>query len=210
MSFKDVLNALGVGLKPTHKLVLVVIASFANHKTGRCNPKIRTIAKCASMSVRNVYRILRPLEEGGHLIIKRNYKGRVRAPSGYIVVGLAGKSAGNADPRVEGQLRTQASSGIRGHDPIGRTNNHNLNQAYKKIDRESLRARSTHCGPEHTRDQACQVELARRLDPRLGWEMLMESEDQLDRLAIKIKLGTITATDLERVRQTYWLKVGKR
>jgi hypothetical protein len=47
MSFKDVLKALGGGLKPTHKLVLVVIASFANHKTGRCNPKVSTIAKAA-------------------------------------------------------------------------------------------------------------------------------------------------------------------
>jgi hypothetical protein len=58
MSFNDVLKALGTGLKPTHKLVLVVIASFANHKTGRCNPKVRTIAKAASMSARNVHRIL--------------------------------------------------------------------------------------------------------------------------------------------------------
>jgi hypothetical protein len=211
MSFKDVLKALGAGLRPTHKLVLVVIASFANHKTGRCNPKVRTIAKAASMSARNVHRILRPLEEGGHLIIRRNFKGNERLPSSYIVVGLVSNGAGGADLHLEGQHKTQASSDMRGYDPIGRTNNHNLNQAiYKQIDRNIMSSRPTKCGPEHSRDQACQVELARRLDPKLGWEMLMQSEDQLGKLTAKVKLGTITAADLEQVRQRYRLKVDKR
>jgi hypothetical protein len=211
MSFKDVLKALGAGLKPTHKLVLVVIASFANHKTGRCNPKICTIAKGASMSVRNVHRILRPLEEGGHLIVRRNFKGKVRLPSSYIVVGLVSNNAGVLNHQAKSQHESQASSDMRGHDPIGRTNNHNLNQAiHKQIDRSITRPLRTKCGPEHNRDQACQVELARRLDPRLGWEMLMESADQLGILCAKVRLGTITAADLEQVRQTFRLKVAQR
>ena len=200
MSFKDVLKALGAGLKPTHKLVLVVIASFANHKTGRCNPKIRTIAKAASMSVRNVHRILGPLEGGGHLIIKRNFRGNARLPSSYIVVGLASKNA----PAVESE---HTSTDIRGHDTSGRTNNHNLNQViYRHADRKVASSPRTKCGPQHSSDQACQVELARRLDPALGWEMLMESEDQLGILCAKVRLGTITATELEKVRQTFRLK----
>jgi hypothetical protein len=209
MSFKDVLKALGAGLKPTHKLVLVVIASFANHKTGRCNPKICTIAKGASMSARNVHRILRPLEEGGHLIIKRNFEGKGRLPSSYTVVELA-NSPGARDPQRASQLKNEAARVIRGHDPVGRTNNHNLNQAiYIHADRNIVRSLRTKCGPEHGRDQACQVELARRLDPRLGWEMLMESEDQLGILCAKVRLGTITAADLEQVRQTFRLKAAK-
>jgi DNA-binding MarR family transcriptional regulator len=200
VSFKDVLKALGAGLKPTHKLVLVVIASFANHKTGRCNPKIRTIAKAASMSARNVHRILGPLEEGGHLVIKRSFRGNARLPSSYIVVGMVSKNALAAESK-------RTSTDIRGYDTSGRTNNHNLNQAiYKQTDRNIRRSLRTKCGPEHSSDQASQVELARRLDPKLGWEMLMESEDQLGILCAKVRLGTITATDLEQVRQTFRLK----
>jgi hypothetical protein len=191
MSFKAVLFALETKLEPVHKLVLVALASFTNHKTGRCDPKIRLVARYASVSVRTVHRIFRELEAAGVIITVNNFRGKALLPSSYIIPGASPKSA---------------MTDTRGYDTVGRTDNHNLNQDINKRRIRGKTTRASAVGPENARDQACQVELARRLHRTLGWEMLMESEDQVDRLSAKLKLGTITATDLEEARQRYWLK----
>jgi hypothetical protein len=192
MSFQAVLYALETKLEPVAKLVLVSIASFANHKTGRCDPKISTVARYASVSVRTVHRILRTLENDRVIVTINNFQGKARLPSSYIIPGVFPKKTLASDTRA--------------CDTGDRTNNHNLNQAINKPITRKLAQSAPTVGPEHARDQACQVELARRLDPKLGWEMLMEAEDHLGRLSAKLKLGKITASDLEEVRQRYWLK----
>jgi|SRR3981081_3611346 hypothetical protein len=194
MSFAAVLHALQTKLEPVPKLVLVAIASFANHETGRCDPKIRTVAKYASVSVRTVHRMLRVLEADRVIITINNFQGKARLPSSY------------AFPRAF--PKKPALSGTRGCDIGVTTNNHNLNQTIiKPVTRDVVRRPPT-IRSENVRDQACQVELARRLDSKsgLGWEMLMESEDQLGGLCAKLKLGTLTASDLEEVRQRYRLR----
>ena len=52
------------------KLVLVVLANHADHKTGRCWPTIRTIASESSQSVRSVQRKLADLQETGWITIE--------------------------------------------------------------------------------------------------------------------------------------------
>ncbi len=50
------------------KMVLIAIASFANAKTGQCNPSVPGIAERASMTERGVRQILRRLEAAGWLL----------------------------------------------------------------------------------------------------------------------------------------------
>lgn len=139
-------------------------------------------------------RILRQLEENGVIVTVNNFRGKARLPNSYIIPGFS---------------RTAATGDTRGYDTAVRTKDHNLNQDIRSTIPNAAKLRST-IRPENSRDQACQVELARRLHRTLGWEMLMESAANVDRLCAGIKLGTITEADLEEVRHRYRLTVSAR
>src|SRR5947199_65988 len=62
---------------PIAKLVLVSLANHANHETGECWPKIETIARECSCSIRSVQRYVRVLEEKGLVKVEPRFiKGR--------------------------------------------------------------------------------------------------------------------------------------
>jgi len=70
MSFQLVDHLLKEGpANPMDKLVLVVIASFTDSKTGICNPSLAGIAERASMTERGARQIVRRLEAAGWLEI---------------------------------------------------------------------------------------------------------------------------------------------
>jgi len=70
---------------PALKLILIVLADHTNHETGACYPRIKTIARQASMSPRNVFRYLPELEALGLLRIQRNFDGKCKRPNSYCL-----------------------------------------------------------------------------------------------------------------------------
>jgi hypothetical protein len=72
----------GSDLIPSAKIVGASVALHHNVKTGRCDPPLLTLAKATGMSVRNVRRMLRILEQSGWLITDQS-SGGCRADEEY-------------------------------------------------------------------------------------------------------------------------------
>lgn len=72
MSIKAINWALETELPPAQKLVLVVIADYADD-LGYAFPGVATIARRASISERTLTRVLAELEEGGFLVRERRH-----------------------------------------------------------------------------------------------------------------------------------------
>ncbi len=83
MSFHAVLWAFEQNLPPATKLVLAVIGSRMNPKTNDCFPKIKTIAREASMDPRTVHRHNKVLVRRGFIEIENVYQGKGRRPNNY-------------------------------------------------------------------------------------------------------------------------------
>lgn len=83
---------------PHEKLILVVLANYTNHRTGRCYPSVETISRESSCSRRTVQRKLAALEERGWL---RRDVGAGRGNSNHYYLDLAALPAHNEDERDE-------------------------------------------------------------------------------------------------------------
>lgn len=78
------------------KLLLLALANRADYPTGRCWPSVPTLAREASMSVRQVQRLLPELERMGFIRIEKQTTGRVPKPSMYWLL-LPGRQTGGGD-----------------------------------------------------------------------------------------------------------------
>jgi hypothetical protein len=197
MSFRAVLWALEQDLDRIPKLILVSLASHANKETGRCFPKIKTIAQKASVSIRTVHRYLPKLESARFIEIERVFDGGARRPHVYWI-------------KCPCSERKPVAADISRRDKGGRANDHNLNH-YRygepisaKRERSASHTRSKVSG-EHERDQAAQVELARRLGPD-GWEILIAFPDEISALAQRLLLGLPIDTQLVNLRSRFALR----
>lgn len=60
-------------LDRTTRLVLITLASYANRKTGQCNPSQKKLAKTVGLKSSSLNTHLRILEEKGLIIRRRQY-----------------------------------------------------------------------------------------------------------------------------------------
>ncbi|WP_091311675.1 helix-turn-helix domain-containing protein [Micromonospora chersina] len=99
------------GLRPTERLVLVVIASHANVETGDSFPSVSTIAEHVGVSTRTVQRTLAKLVQLGRLVVRqvatiatRVYRLVVGQPAGPAVSGGDSERQGAANGAVGGDI----------------------------------------------------------------------------------------------------------
>jgi hypothetical protein len=179
MSFRAVLWAFRQKLPPATKLVLAVIGSHANPKTGLCFPKIKTIADEASLNPRSIHRHNRILERGGFLEIEKKYRGKGRQPNNY-------RLNCPPDPKnvadVAGDTRPSDNSVI---DKRNHNSNHN-----NKARQEAENALAGMLGPN-------------------GWEILATCSEQVPLLVGKHLRGTLQESDLLELRARFTMKGGQ-
>lgn len=190
---------------PRHKLVLMVIATHAD-KTGQCYPRVRTIARKASMSPRTVHRVLAELSQHHFdLITWKRQPGtsnlyRLHCPS------FGGKESAVAEPCAI--TTTDPARLNRVADPplplSGRTKNHHFNHHNQKHTdlNPVLRARGL---PRRTSSEI-DVSLATKVGPTVGDGIEILSSiplSELDQLRAQERVGTLTELDIELVR-TKW------
>lgn len=192
MSFRAVLWALDQNLKPVPKLILVAIASHANFRTGTANPKVRTIARMASVSPRTVFRKLPILAEGKLLRIEPNSCGRGRLAHTYH---LPCPVEPDADA---GRI------GTRGHATAGTFKNHLSNHMKRLPKFETARRRPR---AAQAIEQEAQVELARRLG-REGWNILTTFDDEVPRLCAQLLRGELRPDQLADLKARYIQAIG--
>ena len=89
------------GLRPTTKLVLMMLADYRNFDTGQCNPSQESLALRSGISKSSVSNHLRSLEHKG--LIKRvaqfAKKTRARLPSQYNFIGQGCPVAKRSNPK---------------------------------------------------------------------------------------------------------------
>lgn len=176
MSFHAVLWAFEQKLPPATKLVLAVIGSHANPKTGLCFPKIKTIAEKASLNPRSVHRHNKILERGGYLEIQKKYRGKGRQPNNYRL---------NFPP--EPQRRVSDTGSRRASDSrVADKRNHNSNHNNRA---------------QQERENA----LAKMLGPD-GWEVLIACSEQVPLLIGKLERGTLKPADLMDIRARFTMR----
>jgi hypothetical protein len=181
MSFSAMLWVFEHKLPPVQKLVLLAIASHANNVTGRCFPKVQTIADKASITRRSVHRNLRMLEKTDLLQIERKFRGRGRQPSDYVLnMPLIQKRKPPGDSGVSGP----------GDSSVTDKRNHYRNH--------NNRAR-----------QEAESTLAEMLGPD-GWEILIAFPEMVPLLVGKLARGTLSQRDLTDLRARFTLKGGKQ
>lgn len=83
MSFQAMTWAIGHKIPALQKLVLLMLANRSNHETGKCIPKIKTLAEECGTSERSVQRAIQELDDAGLLkIVHRSHEG-VRLSNQY-------------------------------------------------------------------------------------------------------------------------------
>jgi len=180
MSFRGVLWAFDQKLPPTTKLVLAVIASYANPETSACFPKIKTIGEKASLNPRSVHRHNRALENAGLMEIEKKYRGKGRLPNNYRL---------NFPPDSKRKVPDSVSSRS-GDSRVTDKKNHNSNH--------NIRAR-----------QEAENALAKMLGPD-GWEVLTTCSAQAHLLIGKLLRGTLKQSDLIDIRARFTLQGGSQ
>lgn len=89
------------GLRPTTKLVLMMLADYRNFDTGQCNPSQESLALKSGISKSSVSNHLQSLERKG--LIKRvaqfAKKTRARLPSQYNFIGQGCPVAKRSNPK---------------------------------------------------------------------------------------------------------------
>jgi len=93
------------GLTPSERLALVALADFKNAKTGKCNPRVATIAAKVGLREWQTRRLLRRLECLG--LVKTKFTGR---SSSYELVECTSKIAHQSEEITD---RTSSSSPVR-------------------------------------------------------------------------------------------------
>jgi hypothetical protein len=187
------------GLKPQTKFIATILAHRINHRTGKCNPSVRSIAADASMHQRTVHLHLNVLKEMGELIVENRSSKYGQLSNQYWL-------------QCDLNLRSQTGDGTVG--PYAtRTIPKNLNlnpiirgQSGKRGTREAISANQRFLNGEISKnnqeDQAAQVKLATMFGP-LGWEILMAVPERVPLLVGKLRRGVLKPEHLEEARREY-------
>jgi DNA-binding transcriptional ArsR family regulator len=193
MSFRAVLWVLKQDLRPVRKLVLVAIASHADKYDHSCFPKVRTIAKEASLDPRSVHRHLRELERAGLVRIEKKYRGKGRQPNTYWL---------NMPPEPATRGMTPCDSRV-----ADKRNHYSNHKKEARQDTSVPRGQRSGLTIGQQREQQLQNELAKRLG-RDGWEVLAAFPEKVPLLTGKLQRGTLKQSDLVDLRARFTLQGG--
>ena len=83
MSFQAMTWAVEQDLKHTEKMVLIMLANYCNHQTGRCDPAHKRLAKECGMSVSTLKRSIDKLAIAGLLTVENREQEGVSLPNQY-------------------------------------------------------------------------------------------------------------------------------
>lgn len=175
-------------LDVVHKMVLSVIAAFLNNRNGDCFPKMTTIAKKASVSVRTARRCVSNLRRDGWLITKPRWGTDGRRLSNTYALGRGF----NGEDLVTRRRGVPANG--------GRVYNHNLN--HNKIRQSD--------GSKRSRESAEYQEALSRLAGMLGdqgWEILTHFDREVPLLVGKYRRGVLRDEDLSNLILCYELEI---
>jgi DNA-binding transcriptional regulator YhcF (GntR family) len=101
MSFQAMTWAIGHKIPALQKLVLLMLANRSNHETGKCIPKIKTLAEECGMSERSVQRAIQELGEAGLLkTVHRSHEGVQLSNQYNLCLWIRGELEFNTAPLV--------------------------------------------------------------------------------------------------------------
>ena len=83
MAYKDVELAIACKLPAMQKIVLIILASHKNSKTGACHPSMSTIAEEAGMTERSVRTQISELKESGFIEIENTFQKGLKSSNKY-------------------------------------------------------------------------------------------------------------------------------
>lgn len=117
--------AFRLGLDPAKKLVLMALCDCANDRGGSCFPAVGTLARKASISVRQTQRVLADLRQGGWIEIEANHAGGRHTRRYAINVDVL-RAAAELDTSRDDKLAPLANrpSGAANRHPCGDTSRH--------------------------------------------------------------------------------------
>ena len=85
MSFQAMTWAVEQKVPALQKLVLLMLANRLNHDTGKCIPKIKTLAEECGMSETSVKTAIRGLADAGLITIVPRFQESVQLPNAYVL-----------------------------------------------------------------------------------------------------------------------------
>lgn len=114
MSFQAMTWAVEQKVPALQKLVLLMLANRLNHDTGKCIPRIKTLADECGMSETSVKSAMRSLADAGLITIVPRFQESVQLPNAYVLhvgVGRNAPPGGSPDaPGVGRQTPTEPGS----------------------------------------------------------------------------------------------------
>lgn len=117
MSFQAMTWAVEQDLKHTEKMVLIMLANYCNHQTGRCDPAHKRLAKECGMSVSTLKRCIDKLASMGLLTVENREQEGVNLPNQYhLHLGVSSERTPPADKKPG--VGSQAAEGS-GHSDTG-------------------------------------------------------------------------------------------
>lgn len=103
MSFQAMAWACTQRIPATQKIVLLMLANRTNHDTGKCIPKIKTLAEDCGMSESGVKLALKALSDAGLIVVIPRYQDSIQLPNAYHLAMDEGvTSEGGGSPRNPG------------------------------------------------------------------------------------------------------------
>jgi hypothetical protein len=202
------------------KLLLMVIGTHADD-AGRCFPRVRVLAREATLSVRTTHRVLARLaDEYGNLIEWERQNG---ASNVYqLMCPIFGDPGAKGRPPILDTYATTVAQPL--HDarksrplsypPVptgGRTENHHLNHHSPKGIVRSAEPRARRL-PKRDRGEI-EIALAEKIGPTVadGIDVLSYlSAAAIDQLCAQERTGSLTELDVQRVRSQYVMDAWKR
>jgi hypothetical protein len=126
MSFQAMTWAVEQKVPALQKLVLLMLANRLNHDTGKCIPKIKTLADECGMSETSVKTAMKGLAESGLITIVPRFQESVQLPNAYVLHTGVGRNAaqggspdapgvGRQTPTEPGRLNQEGKQGS----PVG-------------------------------------------------------------------------------------------
>jgi hypothetical protein len=129
MSFQAMTWAVEQKVPALQKLVLLMLANRLNHDTGKCIPKIKTLADECGMSESSVKTAMKGLSEAGLITIVPRFQESVQLPNAYVLhVGVGCQKTPGGLPCNPGWVATHLQN---------QELNQELNPALTGVDSES-------------------------------------------------------------------------
>ena len=107
MSFQAMNWAVEQKVPALQKLVLLMLANRLNHDTGKCIPKIKTLADECGMSESSVKTAMKGLSEAGMITIIPRFQESVQLPNAYVLhIGVGCQKTPGGSPSNPGWVAT--------------------------------------------------------------------------------------------------------